>query len=223
MNQLANFITGLTLASGFISVVFSLEGHFTFASWSVLAAVIFDGLDGQVARMCSITSNFGKEMDSLSDVVAFGIAPSILGYTFIFHHKFYNLGVIAFLFYLVCSVTRLAKFNITPKEKLANYFYGVPTTVSGGLLASYILLYRRYVLPPQQVVFLIAVLALSFFMVSKVRYLNLDGLYKILGKKVILVLSVILVLIILVPEITIFSIFLSYFLFCPAVVKKFYS
>jgi len=80
MNYLANFLTVLSLFFGFLSIIFSLESHFTFASWAIILSVIFDGLDGQVARKNPVPSEFGKELDSLADVVSFGIAPSILGY-----------------------------------------------------------------------------------------------------------------------------------------------
>jgi len=123
MNYLANFLTVLSLFFGFLSIIFSLESHFTFASWAIILSVIFDGLDGQVARKNPVPSEFGKELDSLADVVSFGIAPSILGYIFIYR-TFYFWATLALFIYLFCSVMRLAKYNITPKDKLADYFYG---------------------------------------------------------------------------------------------------
>lgn len=182
MNYLANFLSGLSLAGGFFSVIFSLKNHFTYASWAIILSVIFDGLDGQIARRNPVPSEFGKELDSLVDVVSFGIAPSILGYIFVYRNFSYVAISVLFI-YLVCSVTRLAEYNITAKEKLANYFYGLPTTVSGGILASFILIYRKYTRLPSPFIFLLIVLGLSFLMVSKVRYPNLDGLKQILEKK----------------------------------------
>lgn len=229
MNLLANFLTSLSLAFGFISIIFSLEGQFTFASWAIILSVIFDGLDGQVARKNPIPSQFGKELDSLVDVVSFGIAPSVLGYIFIYR-DFYFWATLALFIYLFSSVMRLAKYNITPKEKLANYFYGLPTTVSGGILASFILIYRKgkdlSPLPPFiPSVFLVLVLLLSFLMVSRVRYLNLDGLKDLLGRKIKLTIFVLVALLIIAAfskkagTIT-FSLFLFYLLFSPFVVKR---
>ena len=229
MNFLANSITVLSLICGFSSIIFCIEGHFTFASWAIILSVIFDGLDGQMARRNPVPSQFGKELDSLADVVCFGIAPSILGYIFIYR-TFYFWATLALFIYLFCSVMRLAKYNITPKEKLADYFYGLPTTVSGGILASFILIYRKGkdISPlPQSVpiVFLFMVLLLAFLMVSRVRYLNLDGLKELLAKKTKLTVSGLIILLIFAAflrksGVTIFTLFLIYLLFSPFVIKR---
>jgi CDP-diacylglycerol--serine O-phosphatidyltransferase len=237
MNYIANFLTLLSLACGFVSLIFSLENQFTFAAWAIILSVIFDGLDGQIARLNPVPSDFGKELDSLVDVVSFGIAPSILGYVFIYR-KFYLLAVLALFAYLVCSVLRLAKYNITPKEVLTNYFIGLPTTASGGMLASFILIYRKKgdmlfpeflpdILGPQfmPAIFFVLVLSLAFLMVSRIRYLNLDGLRKFLGKKLIWVVLIFIVVFIFAAlfrkvGITLFTVFLIYLLFSPFVVKR---
>lgn len=229
MNFLANSITVLSLICGFSSIIFCIEGHFTFASWAIILSVIFDGLDGQVARKNPVPSEFGKELDSLADVVSFGIAPSMLGYIFVYR-TFYFWATLALFIYLFCSVMRLAKYNITPKEKLADYFYGLPTTVSGGILASFILIYRKGkdISPlPQYVhiIFLFMVLLLAFLMVSRVRYLNLDGLKQLLAKKAKLTVLGLIILLIFAAflrksGVAIFMLFLIYLLFSPFVVKR---
>jgi CDP-diacylglycerol--serine O-phosphatidyltransferase len=228
MNSLANFLTSLSLICGFFSIIFSLESHFTFASLAIILSVFFDGLDGQIARQNPIPSEFGKQLDSLVDVVSFGIAPSLLGYIFIYRH-FYLWAVLVLFIYLVCSVTRLAQYNITPKEKLANYFYGLPTTVSGGILASFILIYRKKeaVMLPHYVpiIFLFIVLFLAFLMVSRIKYLNLDGLKQVLGrntKLVVLFLIIVLILACFLQKagITLLTFFLIYLFFSPFVVKN---
>ncbi|MCM8796119.1 MAG: CDP-alcohol phosphatidyltransferase family protein, partial [Candidatus Omnitrophica bacterium] len=84
MKYLANFLTTLSIFCGFLSIVFSLEGHFTFACGAIILSVILDGIDGQVARKDPTPNEFGKELDSLTDVICFGIAPSLLGYIFIY-------------------------------------------------------------------------------------------------------------------------------------------
>ena len=228
MNYLANFLSILSLIGGFFSIIFSLEGHFTFASWAIILSVIFDGMDGQIARQNFVPSEFGKELDSLVDVISFGIAPAILGYIFIYKN-FYLWSTLALLVYLFCSVWRLAKYNITPKDKLTNYFYGLPTTASGGMLASFILIFRKsHPAPlPQFVpaIFLFLVLILAFLMVSRARYLNLDGLKQLCGKRgriTVLALTVLLVLEAFLRKIgiTVFTLFLIYLIFSPFVVKR---
>lgn len=239
MNQLANFVTGLSLACGFASIIFSLEAQFTFASWAIIFSVIFDGLDGQVARKNPLPSQFGKELDSLVDVVCFGVAPSVLGYIFIYQ-EFSFWATLALFTYLVCSILRLAKYNITPKEKMVNYFIGLPTTASGGVLASFILIYRKkqeMALPPfiprilspnfVPLLFVCLVLVLAFLMVSRARYLNLDGIKQLLGRKLRVKVAFLLLILLLMAAaifkkagIAVFTLFFIYLLFSPFVVKR---
>ena len=231
MNLLANFFTILSLGCGFGSIIFSLEGHFTFASWAIIISMVFDGLDGQVARRNPIPSEFGKELDSLSDVVSFGIAPASLGYFFIYSRFNFLAAIILFL-YLISSVLRLAKYNITPKEKMAHYFLGLPTTASGGILASFILVYKRYTqLPPPSALFLVLVLVLAFLMISKIHYPNLDGLRQLFIKNKLLLFAVIFIPLtavlgfflfthVILPELIILKLFAIYLLFSPFVVKS---
>lgn len=229
MNHLANFLTSLSLISGFASIIFSLESHFTFASWAIILSVVLDGLDGQVAKKNPVPSEFGKELDSLVDVVSFGVAPSILGYIFVYR-DFYIWAAAVLFIYLFCSVLRLAKYNITPKEKLTNYFYGLPTTVSGGILASFILIYRRYTQLPPPIIFLLLAIAMALLMVSKIKYINLDGVKSIFKKSIFpalvtifIVFSVLFVFYfitaVFLPELIIFSLFIIYLIFSPFMVK----
>lgn len=228
MNILANLLTSLSLFFGFISIIFSLQRHFTFACWAIIISVVFDGLDGQVARLNSLPSSFGKELDSLVDVVAFGIAPAILGYIYIYGN-FYFWATLALFFYLFCSVMRLAKYNITPKEIMSNYFYGLPTTVSGGVLAAFVLIYRRgegFVLPGfVPVIFLVIVLLVSLLMVSRIKYLNLDGIRQLFGKYAFISFFILLIVLLLAAMlkkagIAVSLIFLIYLIFSPFMVKS---
>jgi len=228
VNLLANLLTSASLLLGFASLLFSLRRDFTFACWAVIIAVLLDGLDGQVARKSPIASPFGKELDSLVDVASFGIAPAILGYMFIYR-DFYFYAAAALFLYLFSSVVRLAKYNITPKAELVNYFYGLPTTASGGMLASFILIFRKkegILLPASlPVIFMALVLLLAFLMVSRARYLNLDGLKQLLGNKVkfwLLILGILLVLTFFLRKagISIFMLFSIYLIFSPFVVKR---
>lgn len=237
MNYLANFLSILSLLCGFISMIFSLESHFTFASWAIILSVVFDGLDGQIARRNPIPSEFGRELDSLVDVISFGIAPSLLGYIFLWR-DFYLWAALALFIYLLCSVLRLARYNVAPKGRLTNYFIGLPTTASGGVLVSFILIYRKKedmfvpeflpaLLSPKfiPIIFLLLVLFLAYLMVSAVKYPNLDGLKRFFGRKVrwvILALAILLGITVYFEKagITLFALFLIYLLFSPFVVKR---
>jgi len=230
-NLLADFFTGLSLVCGFIAVIFSLESHFTFSSWAIILSVVFDGIDGQIARLSPTTNEFGKELDSLVDAISFGIAPAVLGYTFVYR-RFYLWATLALFLYLVCSVVRLAKYNITPKDKSINYFSGLPTTISGGIVASFILIYRRDARLPPPFIFLLLVLLLAFLMVSKTRYLNLDGIIELFRTNKVFALGIILILLmaflgfflvtsIFLSELIIFALLLIYLIFSPFMVKSF--
>ncbi|MCM8796735.1 MAG: CDP-diacylglycerol--serine O-phosphatidyltransferase [Candidatus Omnitrophica bacterium] len=227
MNFWANLTSIIGLFCGFISIVFSIEGHFTLASWAILFAVVFDGLDGQIARRNPAPSEFGKELDSLIDVVSFGIAPAILGYLFIYR-RFYLAAIFALFLYLFCSVMRLARYNVTPKEKITKYFYGLPTTASGGVLASFILIYRNKVgteiFEFAPTLFLMIVIVLSLLMISHIRYLNLEGVKELFDRKIVVIIvlfSVILAVAVALhkPGITLALYFLIYLIFSPFVIK----
>jgi CDP-diacylglycerol--serine O-phosphatidyltransferase len=234
-------MTFISLCSAFLSIVFSLEGHFTFACWAVIGSVVFDGLDGQLARYTRSSSEFGKELDSLVDVIAFGVAPAILGYKFVYevfaapetiagsffarlfvYKGFHPLAMFALFMYLFSSVFRLAKYNVTPKESLTNYFIGLPTTAAGGVLASFILMYREYAKVPNPELFLCLELLLAFFMISRIRYPNLDAVIRLAGNKIFAVLIILVIIVALFwPQETVFVLSLGYLIVCPLIIRFF--
>lgn len=227
---MANFLTVLSLFFGFVSIIFSLENHFTLASWAIIVSVILDGLDGQVARKNPAPSEFGKQLDSLVDVITFGIAPSVLGYSFVYP-DFHFWATAALFIYLTCSIMRLARYNITPRKKGSeNYFSGLPTTAGGGLLASFILIYRGYTKFPPRLIFLLIVVGLAYLMVSRIRYLNLDGIMHLFKNHIcslaVVFASLVAALVLFhwvtglfSLEIAIFTLFLLY-LFSPLFLRK---
>lgn len=220
MINLANFLSVLSLACGFSSVIFSLESHFTFSAWAILLSVVFDGLDGQAARLSNNPTEFGKELDSLVDVVSFGVAPAILGYVYLYH-EFYSFAFFALLFYLLCSIFRLAKYNITPKTEMSDFFYGLPTTVSGGVLSAFILFHRKLIAFPSQRFFLVLAIVLSLLMVSRIRYPNLDAFKRfVINNRIIFIIFVLTALLVLKPLLCIFMIFVLYIVLSPFSARK---
>jgi CDP-diacylglycerol--serine O-phosphatidyltransferase len=138
MKHIPNFITSLNLAAGFISIIFALNGNLAGASWLILAAMIFDFLDGFAARALKAYSPVGKELDSLADIVSFGIAPAILIYNLLAASLSIQspalenaAGFLTILILLspvimpVCAGLRLAKFN-TDETQITS-FKGLPT------------------------------------------------------------------------------------------------
>ncbi len=229
MNILANIITGLNLFSGFLAIIFSLERHFSLAGWAILLSLFFDGLDGQIARINPASSQFGKQMDSLVDVVSFGTAPLIL--TFVFLYDDLHLRTIPFLFcYLICGIIRLAKYNIAPKEKIINSFSGLPITASGGLIASFIIFSNGLNIKPVRILIAL-ILFISFMMVSfRVRYPNLNVITQLFKRNKAVFVTIILLSLsgpvmffvhssLFFPETVILAFLLIYLIFSPFMLK----
>ena len=134
---LPSVLTLVGVCLGISSIKFAMDGNFTFAVLFLVVAAILDGLDGRVARLIKGTSDFGKELDSLTDFVSFGIAPSFIIY-FWELNKFGKIGWLIVLLYSVCCVLRLARFNLTKFERKDewknNFFEGVPSPAGGCLI-----------------------------------------------------------------------------------------
>ena len=134
---LPSILTLIGVCLGISSIKFAMDGNFNFAVLFLFVAAILDGLDGRVARLIKGTSDFGKELDSLTDFVSFGIAPAFIIY-FWELNKFGKIGWLIVLFFSVCCVLRLARFNITKyeidQEWKNNFFQGIPSPAGGCLI-----------------------------------------------------------------------------------------
>jgi CDP-diacylglycerol--serine O-phosphatidyltransferase len=140
---LPNILTLGGVCLGISSIKFSIEGNYSLAVTLILFAAILDALDGRIARLIKGTSEFGKELDSLTDFVSFGIAPVFVLY-FWELNKYGKLGWAITLIYSVCCVLRLARFNLTKietEEWKNNFFEGIPSP-AGGLLILMPLIYE---------------------------------------------------------------------------------
>jgi len=141
---LPNILTLGGVCLGISSIKFSIDGNFSLAVTLILVASILDALDGRIARMIKGTSEFGKELDSLTDFVSFGIAPVLILY-FWELKNYGKLGWAIALIFSVCCVLRLARFNLTKTEEQQewknNYFEGVPSP-AGGILILMPLIYE---------------------------------------------------------------------------------
>ena len=141
---LPNILTLAGVCLGISSIKFSIDGNYTLAVTLILLAAILDALDGRIARLIKGTSEFGKELDSLTDFVSFGIAPVFILY-FWELSSYGKLGWAITLIYSVCCVIRLARFNLTKiaetEEWKNNFFEGVPSP-AGGILILMPLIYE---------------------------------------------------------------------------------
>jgi len=134
---LPNVLTLVGVCLGISSIKFAMDGNFSLAVLFVVVAAILDGLDGRVARMIKGTTEFGKELDSLTDFVSFGIAPVFIIY-FWELNQFGRVGWLLVLLFSVCCVLRLARFNLTKfesnEEWKMNFFQGIPSPAGGCLI-----------------------------------------------------------------------------------------
>ncbi|HPS94009.1 MAG TPA: CDP-diacylglycerol--serine O-phosphatidyltransferase, partial [Deltaproteobacteria bacterium] len=164
---LPNFITALSLFCGFYSIMFSLKGNYYMASIFILISGFIDGIDGRVARMTNSTSEFGKEFDSLSDLVAFGVAPAILVYLWELS-SYGKFGFIASFLFVACGALRLARFNIDTSGGMT-HFTGLPIPLAAAAVSSTYLLTGLTGSFPALTI-LVGVYVLSFLMVSSIQY-----------------------------------------------------
>jgi CDP-diacylglycerol--serine O-phosphatidyltransferase len=132
-----NILTLLALCAGMTAIRFALDGNFQGAVYAIIVAGVFDGLDGRVARMLKATSQFGAELDSLSDFVSFGVAPAAVVYLWTMS-ELHSVGWAIVLLYAVCCALRLARFNTQlsaePSSPPAGFFTGVPAPGGAGLV-----------------------------------------------------------------------------------------
>ena len=156
---LPSLFTAGNIAAGYFAITQSLEGssinpqHFDYAALAIGFAIPFDTIDGRIARMTNTTSEFGKELDSLADVITFGVAPSLLAYCWGFQnlpsmdgglrHKLVEFGALLCFLFLLCGAARLARFNSTGSPKPKNpgrpgrkYFVGMPIPAAAGAIAA---------------------------------------------------------------------------------------
>jgi len=132
---LPNMLTLIGVCIGLTSIRFALDGSFEFAIVAIILAAIIDGLDGRIARLIKGTSKVGKELDSLTDMISFGVAPAFIMY-FWSLNTLGRFGWLVCLIYVICVALRLARFNVNSGQEPSwrdNFFEGVPSP-AGGIL-----------------------------------------------------------------------------------------
>lgn len=164
-----NMLTSLNLVLGMGSIMATLQEKFFWAGMFIVLAMVADGLDGRVARFFNASSEFGKELDSLCDLVSFGVAPAILSYTFLLK-DFGYWGYFAAIMFATCGALRLARFNVNTSV-VKGYFMGLPIPAGGCLLATFIMLGVK----PEGVIFPLMVMIFGYLMVSTVKYPDFKG------------------------------------------------
>ncbi len=207
-----NIVTTANMFCGFYSMVASIHNDFVGAAWGILAAAVFDALDGRIARLARATSRFGVEYDSLSDLLSFGMAPAILLYQSALE-PFGRLGWMAAFLFVACGALRLARFNVTTENLPKGYFQGLPIPGAAGMVATFMIFAHELSLEVSRLIgVLILTFGLASLMVSTVRFPSFKELNwrskTSFGYLMIGVLCMILIAV--KPEITLFLLTCAY-------------
>jgi CDP-diacylglycerol--serine O-phosphatidyltransferase len=167
---LPSLFTVANLFFGFWAVIDSINGRLDRAPWWILVAGVLDGLDGRIARLTHATSDFGKEYDSLADVVSFGVAPAILAYQWGLHDMG-RWGLAATFLFLVAGSLRLARFNVAAAAADRRFFTGLAIPGGAGALTLMVLLDPKPVMDQRlKVLVCVFVFVVSVLMVSNIPY-----------------------------------------------------
>ncbi|MDP6968863.1 MAG: CDP-diacylglycerol--serine O-phosphatidyltransferase [Gammaproteobacteria bacterium] len=215
---LPNSFTTASLFAGFYAIVAAMNGDFSYAAIATFASMILDGLDGRVARMTNTQSDFGAEFDSLADVVAFGVAPALVAFTWGLQ-TLGKFGWIAAFIYVACAALRLARFNVQLEVVDSRYFVGLPSPAAAGVVAGMIWVSQEYgfdgveyAIPAALLVALTGILMVSNFNYHSFKDLRVKGRVPFFA---LLVVVLVYVLIALEPPAVLWSIFLIFALSGP--------
>jgi len=167
---LPNLFTAGSVFVGFLSILNAINGNYEKAAWLIFLSLIFDGLDGRVARLTNSCSKFGVEFDSLADIVAFGVAPAILLFMYI-GGDYGRLGVVVAGLFIIFGAIRLARFNLAAADEEPGVFIGLPIPTAAIFIAIWVLVLEKYTfIRVYEISLLLMSLIVSFLMVSNFRY-----------------------------------------------------
>jgi CDP-diacylglycerol--serine O-phosphatidyltransferase len=217
---LPNLFTTAALFAGFYAVLAAVDGRFEPAAVAIFVAMLMDGLDGRVARMTNTQTDFGAEYDSLSDMVAFGLAPALVLYVWSLSN-IGKLGWFAAFIYTAGAALRLARFNTQAGSADKRYFQGLPSPAAAAIMASSVWVAEAYGLSGNDLSWGAGVLmvVVGLLMVSNVRYHSFKEL-DIRGKVPFIVLVVVMLgfaIILGYPSLTLFMLFMVYAISGPIV------
>jgi CDP-diacylglycerol---serine O-phosphatidyltransferase len=198
-----SLFTSGNIAAGYYAIMQSLQGsvqepqHFNYAAMAIGFAIPFDAIDGRIARMTGTTSEFGKELDSLADVITFGVAPSLLAFTWGFHtlpvamssglrEHIVEWGAFVCFLFLLCGAGRLARFNIgahllpsNPGRPDRKYFVGMPIPAAAGVIAAVVHFFLGTPVPNWRIaiMWMLLVFLVGLLMVSTWRFWSGKEIY----------------------------------------------
>jgi CDP-diacylglycerol--serine O-phosphatidyltransferase len=206
------FTTG-NIFLGFWAIIRGLRGDFGPAAMAIFAAGFLDAIDGRIARMTGTESDFGKELDSLADVLTFGMAPALLAFLWGLH-EFPRVGWLVPLFFVVCGATRLARFNVQTKVVDSRFFAGLPIPAAAGTVVTTLFFDPDRDWRTWMSGFLLVLMAcVAFLMVSTFRYRSfkkVDLRRRKSYRFVALFPALVLILVAWKPQIVLFTLALAY-------------
>jgi len=211
---LPNLLTTTALFAGFYSVIASFHTDFQRAAIAILVANIFDILDGRIARLTRSTTRFGIEYDSLSDLIAFGVAPGILVYRWALE-PWGSWGWLAASLYVTCGALRLARFNVQYESAEKRHFLGLPIPAAAEVIASAVLLYYYFGgegVTQKHTLLLLVTYGLAGLMVSNIKYFSFKEteLYRRQPFWMLVAVIIVLKLLVAEPQIMLFAGFSLY-------------
>jgi CDP-diacylglycerol--serine O-phosphatidyltransferase len=210
---LPNLLTTAGLFSGFFAIVASMNNHFESAAVAIFIAMVFDGLDGRVARMTNTQSDFGAEYDSMADIVSFGMAPALVMYNWALH-DLGKLGWLAAFIFVAGGALRLARFNTNIDTVDKRFFQGLAIPSAAAIVAGAVWVGSKYAIDPTDIHYVAAALTImcGLLMVSNFRYhsfKDVDWRGRV-SFMVILIIVLAFVIVATEPSLVLFTIFLVY-------------
>jgi CDP-diacylglycerol--serine O-phosphatidyltransferase len=210
---LPNIFTSLNLFFGFYAVIASINGRFTAAAAAIIIGVLFDVMDGKIARATNTVSKFGIEYDSLADLISFGLAPGIMIYLWSLK-PMGRIGWLAAFLFMACGALRLARFNSQVGKTSGDYFVGLPIPAGAGMAAAtFLFLHKLGIETKINPIFILMILyLLSFLMVSTIKYNSFKKteLFKKMNFNVLVSIILVLIFIAAQPSVALFFLALIY-------------
>ncbi|MFN3533152.1 MAG: CDP-diacylglycerol--serine O-phosphatidyltransferase [Candidatus Brocadia sp.] len=220
--MLPTLVTIGNIICGFVSILCVSNQRYELAAWLIVVAMALDALDGRLARMMKSTSKTGAQLDSMADLITFGIAPAILmiktcdNFPVIF---LWSIG----LFFMICAAFRLARFNVQKEEGVnipRHFFSGLPTTLSGGTIAQLVILNHfvqiRFGTDVVTMLLPFVTFALGLFMISKVPFFNITSKIGVQQGIFAMVLefSAAILFFVITPELALSTVLTCYLIIC---------
>lgn len=220
---LPSLMTVSSLFAGYLSIISSIKGNYEHSINYIVLAFFLDGLDGGLARKLNAASDFGKEFDSLCDLVAFGVAPAILVWEWAFKIHFDEASILSSFLFVAGSATRLARFNVISTSEPKSYFVGLPTPAAAACLISVVYAFPEGLSKFSTSIVMIYAILIGGLMVSTFKFPSIKrfSVSKVDPRKVFLALAAVVAIAWAFNRLSVLLIFMGYILYSiyPSLVK----